>query len=321
MSKAILAVATDSGVSVVKPGQDASQYITAGRGLVGRKCSCIVRSGDGRVAAGTSDFFVQLSKDGLEWKPSMEGLSRPHITSLSRHPKHRHLLFAGCSPPAVFMSADYGASWSPLAGLESLPSAPRWSFPEPGVRARISSVACHGEHNGVVFVSIENGEMAATKDGGKSWMSRGVGLPTSVRQFHFPTGTTHRVYAAAGTGFYRSDDLGGTWVEKNHGLPFTKVEAMAVAEANPEIVLIAVAAGAKGPCTIVLSKDGANSWNVVNGGLPRLDNRRITCLTFGTGGFYAGTDQGEIYLLDNPDGVWKPVMANLAPIRAITVLA
>lgn len=320
MSKAILAVATDSGVSVLKPGREATDYITAGRGLVGRKCGCIVKSGDGRLAAGTGDFFVQLSKDGLEWKPSMEGLTRPHITSLSRHPKHRHLLFAGCSPPAVFMSADYGASWAPMAALEALPSAPRWGFPEPGVRARVSSVACHGEHNGVVFVSIENGEMAASKDGGKSWMSRGAGLPTGVRAFLFPNGTTHRVYAAAGTGFFRSDDLGGSWSEKNQGLPFTKVLAMAVADANPDIVLLSVASGATGPCTVVLSRDGGQSWSVVNTGLPRLDNRRISCLTFGTGGFFAGTDQGEVYLLDNLEGKWKLVMANLAPIRAITTL-
>lgn len=321
MSKAILAVATDDGVSVLKPGKEATDYVLAGKGLVGRKCGCLARTGDGRLAAGTQDFFVQLSADGLEWKPSMEGIARPHITSLGRHPTHKHLLFAGTSPPAVYMSADCGNTWKALAPLESLPSAVRWSYPEAPYRARVSSVVCHGQHNGVIFCSIENGEMAASKDGGKSWMARGTGLPVGVRQFHFPAGTSHRIYAGTGTGFFRSDDLGGNWEDCNHGLPFTKVEGFAVAEANPDIVLASVAALAKGPCTVVLSKDGARTWNVVNVGLPRMDNRRVTSVAFGTGGFYAGTDQGELFLLDNMEGKWKLLMSNLPAIRALTVLA
>lgn len=321
MSKAILAVATDNGVSVLKPGNEATDYVLASRGLVGRKCGCIARSGDGRLAAGTHDFFVQLSRDGNEWKPSMEGISRPHITTLARHPKHKHLLFAGTCPPAVFMSADYGGTWAQLGALESLESAGRWSFPEAPYRARVSSVACHGEHNGVLFCSIENGEMAASKDGGKTWIPRGTGLPTGVRQFIFPAGHANRVYAGAATGFFRSDDLGGTWKDCNAGLPFTKVEAMVVAEGNPNFVLVSVASGPKGPCTMVLTNDGAASWKVVNTGLPRMDNRRVTSLAAGPGCFFAATDQGEIFLLDNLEGKWKLVMSNLPAIRAIAVLA
>lgn len=321
MSKAILAVATDNGVSVLKPGKEGTDFVTVARGLVGRRCGCLARVGDGKLAAGTSDFFIQLSKDGQEWKPSFDGLPRPNITTLARHPKHKHLLFAGSSPPAVYLSADYGATWKALAPLENLPSAIRWSFPEAPYLARVSSIACHGEHNGVVFCAIENGELAVTKDGGKTWIQRGTGLPPGVRQLHFPSGTTHRVYAAAGTGFFRSDDLGGTWKECNAGLPFTKVEAMAVAEGNPDIVLLSVASASKGPCTVVLSQDGAKSWSVVNTGLPRMDNRQVTSLVFGTSGFYAATDQGEVFLLDNLEGNWKLVIANLGPIRAITVLA
>lgn len=321
MSKAILAVATDNGVSVLKPGKEATDYVLASKGLVGRKCGCVARTGNGRLAAGTQDFFVQISPDGLEWKPAMEGLARPHITALARHPKLKHLLFAGTCPPAVYLSADYGNTWTALAPLENLDSATRWSFPEAPYRARISSVVCHGEHNGVIFCSIENGDMAASKDGGKTWIPRGTGLPTGVRQFLFPNGQPNRVYAGAATGFFRSDDLGASWKDCNAGLPFTKVEAVAVADGNPDIILLAVAAGVKGPCTLVLSRDGAATWTVVNTGLPRMDNRRVTGLAFGTGGFYAGTDQGEIYLLDNLEGKWKLVMSNLPPIRAITVLA
>jgi hypothetical protein len=305
MSKAILAVATDNGVSVLKPGNEATEYVLASRGLVGRKCGCISRVGDGKLAAGTHDFFVQFSRDGQEWKASMEGIARPQITCLGRHPVHKHLLFAGTSPPCVYMSADYGATWQALAPLEALPSSARWSYPEAPYRARVSSVVCHAQHNGVIFCGIENGDMAASRDGGKSWMARGTGLPVGVRQFHFPN-ASNRVYAATATGFFRSEDL---------------VESFAVAEGNPEIILAAVASAAKGPCTVVLSKDGAQSWEVVNIGLPRLDDRRVTSVAFGTGGFYAGTDQGELFMLDNMEGKWKLLISNLPAIRALIVLA
>ncbi len=321
MKKAILAVATDNGVSVLKPGQEATDYVLASRGLVGRQCGCVARTGEGKLAAGTKDFFVQLSPDGAEWKASLEGIARPHITSLGRHPKHKHLLFAGSSPPAVYMSADYGTSWTPMAPLESLPSADRWTYPEAPYRARVTSVICHSEHNGVIFCSIENGGVAASKDGGKTWMARGTGLPPAVRQLAFSAKHANRVYAATATGFFVSEDLGASWQERNQGLPFTRVDSMAVAEQNPNIVLLSVAQGAKGPWTVVLSKDAGKTWAVANVGLPRLDSRAVTTLTFGTGGFYAGTDQGEIFFLNNMEGLWIQVATGLGAIRAITTLA
>lgn len=321
MNKAILAVATDNGVSVLKPGQQATDYVLAGRGLVGRKCGSITRTGDQKIAVGTQDFFVQLSADGSDWKASFEGISRPHITSLGLHPKHKHLLFAGSSPPAVYMSADYGKSWTTMAPLESLPSADRWSYPEAPYRARVSSIVCHGAHPGVIFCSIENGGIAASKDGGKSWSTRGTGLPPSVRQLSFSDRHPDRVYAATGTGFFYSADLGSSWQERNQGLPFTRVEAMAIAEQNPDIVLLSVATGPKGPSTVVLSKDAGQSWSVANVGLPDLDSRRVSGLTFGVGGFYASTDRGEIFFLNNLEGRWIQVATGLGTVRAITALA
>ena len=105
------------------------------------------------------------------------------------------------------------------------------------------------------------------------------------------------------------------------GMPYPKVEAMAVAESNPDVLVLSVAAAAQGTSTMVLSIDGGQSWKVANSGLPRLDNRRFTALAFGKGGFYGGTDQGEIFLLNNMEGHWTLVASNLQPIRAMIALA
>ncbi len=320
MIKSVLGVASDKGISVLKPGQEETNYVLASKGLMGRRCNCLVRTGDGRLAAGTDDFFVQLSTDGTDWKPSMEGLTRPQITALARHPLHQQILFAGTSPPGVFVSADCGGTWRPLTPLESMPSSSRWSYPEAPYRAKVTSIACHPEHSSVIFCALENGDLAASKDSGKTWINRGKGLPPSVRSLIIPSNSTSRIYAATSTGLFRSEDLAGTWHQLNAGLPFTKVEAMAMAASNSEVLLLSVSAGPKGASTVVLSTDGGNSWAVANSGLPRLDERRITSLTFGKGGFYAGSSKGEIFFLNNLDGRWLPVASNLDPINALISL-
>lgn len=320
MIKSVLGVASDKGISVLKPGKEETNYVLASKGLMGRRCNALIRAGDGRLAAGTDDFFVQMSPDGNEWKPSMEGLTRPQITALARHPQHKHILFAATSPPGVFVSADYGSTWRSLAPLESMPSSSRWSYPEAPYRAKVTSVACHPEHSSVLFCSIENGDLAASKDGGKTWINRGKGLPPSVRDLIIPGNSKSRIYAATSTGFFRSEDLAATWQQFNAGLPFTKVEAMAVAASNPQVLLLSVSAGVKGASTVVLSTNGGDSWAVANSGLPRLDERRITCLTFGKGGFYAGSSKGEIFFLNNLDGRWLPVASNLEPVNALISL-
>lgn len=321
MLKAVLGLATDKGVSVIKPGNEVNAFSLAGQGLLDRHCTCIQRTGEGHIAVGTSTYFVQLSKDGFEWKTQLEGLSRPHITTLARHPKHPSLLFAGTSAPAVFMSADFGKTWKQLGALENLESAKHWSFPTEPYKARISSLAVHDHHAGVVFAAIENGGLAASKDGGKTWFDRGKGLPTSVRSIIFPSGLPNSIYAGTGAGFFRSENFGATWEPHMKGVPFERVEAMISAASNANIVLASVVNEVSKASTIVLSKDGGKSWDAAVEGLPRLDDRRTTCFAFGKGGFYAGTDQGDLFCLDNMDGRWTRIAARMAPIRGIQVLS
>lgn len=320
MNRAVLGLATDRGVIVLKPGAEATEYTTNSQGLLNRRCTCLIRAGDGRLTAGTEDFFVQQSKEGLEWKTSLEGLNRPYITSLARHPKHNLLLFAGTSSPAVFMSNNNGDSWKALAPLESLESASRWTARKAPYRAKVSAITCHSEHAGVILAAIEIGGLAASKDGGKTWFSRDKGLNPDVRFLLAPP-VAGRLYAGTATGFFRSNDLGGTWEEKRQGLPYHQVRALAVASSNPDLLLMCVSAREEGLCALVQSRDGGETWTVTPGGLPRLDDRIVTALAFGRGGFYAGTNKGDLFGLDNLEGNWIRLGTNYPPINQILPLA
>ncbi len=68
-----------------------------------------------------------------------------------------------------------------------------------------------------------------------------------------------RVYAAAATGVFRSDDAGRSWQGASEGLPGAGVSALALDPRQPQR-LYAAAAG-----TLYLSEDGAKSWRALPG--------------------------------------------------------
>ena len=319
MDRAILGLATERGVLVLKPGEEATEYVIAARGLLNRQCECIGQVGDGKLVTGTRDFFLHTSANGQEWKASLEGLNRQHITAFGRHPQHAQVLLCGTSTPAVFMSVDYAKTWQAMAPLETLKNASRWTAKKAPFRASVSSVLCHPSHDGVIVVGIRIGGLAASRDAGKTWSARDEGLNPDVRVVLAPP-APGRLYVGTGGGVYRTDDLGGTWHEKNNGLPYTQVQAMAVASSNPNLVLVSVSGRETGLSAVLQSKDGGESWEMASEGLPRLDDRLITCLAFGRGGFYAGTDKGDLFGLDNLEGRWTRLGANYPPINAIQPL-
>ena len=319
MDRAILCLATDRGVVVLKPVGESTEYSTAAQGLLNRRCGCIAQMGDGRLVAGTEDFFLHTSSNGLEWKASLEGLNRQHITAFGRHPQHGQLLLCGTSSPAAFMSVNYGQSWTALAPLESLANASRWTARKAPFRAFVSSILCHPAHDGVIVVGIEVGGLAASRDAGKSWSCRDTGLNPDVRVVLAPP-VAGRLYVGTGAGVFRTENLGGSWQEKNEGLPYQQVQAMAVAPTDPDTILLSVSKNDHGLSAVLQSRDGGDSWVMTSDGLPRLDDRLVTSLAFGRGGCYAGTNKGDLFGLDNLDGRWVRLGVNYPPINAIQPL-
>lgn len=69
-----------------------------------------------------------------------------------------------------------------------------------------------------------------------------------------------RVYAAADTGLYRSDDAGRTWRLAGRGLPEGPVASLALDPRKPQRLYAAIGGGA-----MYFSDDGATSWRVLPG--------------------------------------------------------
>ena len=69
-----------------------------------------------------------------------------------------------------------------------------------------------------------------------------------------------RVYAAAETGLYRSDDAGQSWQTADDGLPQGEIRALALDPRQPMRLYAAALTG-----VLYLTEDGASSWRPLAG--------------------------------------------------------
>ena len=82
----------------------------------------------------------------------------------------------------------------------------------------------------------------------------------AIRAIAVDAKTPKRVYAAAPSGLFRSDDAGFTWVESGKGLS-DKPLAITTDPANPQTVFVFLANG-----SLWRSNDGATSWQKMDSG-------------------------------------------------------
>ena len=104
-------------------------------------------------------------------------------------------------PHALYRSADEGRHWQPV------------NLPKAAANGAIASVAIAARTGTVLYIAGPGLGVWRSGDGGRSWVAKSAGLPSTAVQ----TLTTHAdqadtVYAyIPATGIYRSDDAGDHW--------------------------------------------------------------------------------------------------------------
>lgn len=137
---------------------------------------------------------------------------------------------------------------------------------------------------------------------GESWtMVNSSSLPEDIRDIET---VGNSLFLGTGSGIYRSDDEGLTWVQKNSGFPFGDKWINHLAFSGSTIF----AAGTTGG--MLRSTDNGESWTVINNGLT--DNY-IYCLTSSETVVFAGTgdqNMGVFRSTDNGDS-WQQVNSGM----------
>jgi photosystem II stability/assembly factor-like uncharacterized protein len=117
-----------------------------------------------------------------------------------------------------------------------------------------------------------------SNDGGQTWAAVGAGLPRDVRDVAFSPGLNW-LYAAAGTGIYRSFDLGGSW-SRIHELPGESPQQATRVAVDPVTGRVYAAYG----FSVVRSTDLGNNFVEVPSQLPPWPGQRINRITIAPSG-------------------------------------
>lgn len=286
-----------------------------GYGLYGQQISGLALEADGSVVAALARGMLRRTKYWDQWQTLYQGLTYPDVASVAVDPQTR-TLYAGTAPAAVFDSTDGGQQWKAVGTTHQLSYTNGWTNPEPPHCPKLFRLIAHPGRENCLIGGIQAGGVIVSLDGGRSWRNQKAGLSRQLTDLRLHRERPDRLYACNFLGFYRSDDLGGTWEKFNHGLPYIEAQALCVHTVDPDRLLLAVKHPTEESSVIFRSSNGGQKWELACSELPAGEGLHITCLEAGGGVFFAGTEQG--YLFGSRDGgSWELVRAELPPIRNI----
>jgi len=314
-----VAVGTDRGVMVLKPGEaPGAPWTMVSYGLSTRRIQALAQGPEDALLAASDQGLISRTRDGENWQTFAEGLASSSIHSLSLHPAEPDLIFAGTQPAGVFRSSDGAVHWERLGGFNSVPSAGNWSYPIPPYRATVKAIRQHPQHPRALLAAVAMGGVIASLDGGLTWAERHQGLSREVNDLALHSARPARVYAATGGGIFRSEDLAATWQEAHQGLPYLFTQALALDPEDPEKLMAGISQQREGGASLVArSRDGGRTWQVTANGLPSLQGQRLTAMTSLPGLFAFGTDTGALYVTRDFGESWWPLRQGCPPIRAL----
>ena len=175
-------------------------------------------------------------------------------------------LYAG-TPSGVFRSTDNGRSWqSSNAGLSSYYS--------------IKAFASIGDD---LFAAVPSHGIFVSKDNGQNWQLASSG----IWNIYCLASKDSILFAGVSTGFYRTTNLGKSWIGSNKGFP-TDSPILTISFLG-DTVFTGTYDG------VFFSTDNGSNWvSTNNNDLPKY-NPTVNVLTSEGGMLYAGTQNGGIY--------------------------
>lgn len=288
--------------------------------LQGKRLQCVARDPHRpeRVYCGTSGHGLWRSDDaGYSWEMVGKGITHPHVAAVAVSPVERGtgygIIYAGTEPSALFHSADGGETWQEQRTLVALPSASTWSFPPRPHTHHVRWITPDPVVADRLFVCIEAGALVRSLDRGQTWQDRTPQGPYDTHTLAAHPLVPGRLYAAAGDGYFESDDGGATWVRPRAGLRHHYLWSVAVDPQDPDLILASAADGpwqahnADDAESLIYRRTARERWQPVVEGLPDPAGTTVSSLATDPaepGVVYAANNQG-VYRSSNAGLVWE----------------
>jgi photosystem II stability/assembly factor-like uncharacterized protein len=200
---------------------------------------------------------------------------------------------AGGATGATAISDDAGLSFSPIGGRLS------------GTYSRVRA----GGQTGTAFAPGDNGSLAKTIDGGKTWTRGNVATSEDVTDVAFPTAQVGYALDSSG-GLFRTGDGGATWKTLDTG---TTARPFQLAAPTTSTVILA------GPTGMRRSTDSGDTFSTVTGKdvvkarLDAIDRAGSALFASGSRDLLRSTDRGKTW-----KAIHKPAV-NHRPARLVQV--
>lgn len=324
-----LLVATVDGVIFLRRAGESSPWRVDRKALAGRHIIALqIEPTSGTIFATMHNGGVAASEDfGESWDFKNKGIPSENVYCITCSAFNGQVkLYVGTEPAHLYVSENMGENWSELSSLRSVPSVSKWTFPAPPHDAHVKNIAVDPTNPDTIYASVEQGGLFKSIDGGETWKEL-QGFNDDCHRLLIPPSDSQKLFLPTGYGFYRSIDGGETWEELTQRISPIGYPDLLVLDPHRENLMFLAGAEAdpfhwmqskSANPHIVRSRDGGETWTVLNRGLPeRLDaNFEAMALESWTekSAVYVGNTDGDIYASDDEGENWERVVAGIPAV-------
>ena len=256
--------------------------------------------------------------------------------------------WAGTSPPGLFESRDWGATWDSVAGFNEHASYGDWCPPEAGTPdgALLNRIVIDPRDPAHMYIATSSGGVFESCDRAAGWAPLNKNVETVFLPESFPEygqdahdialapTNPDRIWQQNHCGIYRLDRPSDTWERIGKAMPpeigdigFTIVphpydaNTAWVFPMDGTDVWPRVSPG--GLPAVYRTADAGASWERQDKGFPAAQGwftvkRQAFCAdTAQPVGLYLGTTGGELWMSDDEGGSWRQIAAHLPEIYSV----
>lgn len=315
----LLYLGTEDGLQVVRVTETGLEH--RGSGLDGNAVRTMSVAPDDPtdafVGCGLRGRGLYRTTDGGETFESL-GFEDTWVWGSKRHPTDPETVYVGTEPPMVHVSTDGGESFRALDGIEELPSRSEWTFfHEPFYAGHVHGIDVHPARPSFLVAGVEHGALVYSADRGETWQEALVG--SDVHRVVIHPNHPERVFAATGSGLYRSENACREWTQ----IPALQDEYLhsIVFDHDAPDRMYVYAAG-DGP-SLYRSEDDGESWHPIGAELPEArpaDNLGIHPADADVLVYAGDTDDGSVLFVSDDCGEsWQRLGSELPKVWRLTV--